>query len=70
MGYKGRWSWFGAGEDLFAKAMCTTGNCSSGRAKSILGWEPKRDGFMEGMSVFVKSWELPEGEVGELVING
>ncbi|KAE9377289.1 NAD(P)-binding protein [Stipitochalara longipes BDJ] len=57
MGCKGKVALVGAGEDLFAKAMCTTGNCSSGRAKSILGWVPRREGFVEGMEVFVRSWE-------------
>lgn len=61
MGYKGKVELAGTGDDLFPKAMCTTGNCSSGRAKIILGWEPRREGFVEGMSVFVKSWEASRG---------
>jgi nucleoside-diphosphate-sugar epimerase len=51
----------GAGEDLFMKAMNVSGNGSSGRAKSILGWEPKRYGFVQGMDVFVKSWVASRG---------
>ncbi|KAN0117768.1 NAD(P)-binding protein [Hyaloscypha variabilis] len=61
MGFVGKVELAGAGEDLFAKAMCTTGNCSSGRAKTILGWTPRREGFVEGMGVFVKSWEASRG---------
>jgi nucleoside-diphosphate-sugar epimerase len=57
LGFKGKVELVDAGEDLFAKAMCTNGNCSSGRAKSLLGWAPKREGFVEGMGVFVKAWE-------------
>lgn len=57
LGFKGNLELVGAGEDLFAKAMCANGSCSSGRAKSLLGWAPKREGFVEGMGVFVKAWE-------------
>jgi nucleoside-diphosphate-sugar epimerase len=57
MGFKGRVELVGAGEDLFMKAMSTSGSCSSGRAKTLLGWTPRREGFVEGMGVFVKAWE-------------
>jgi nucleoside-diphosphate-sugar epimerase len=57
LGFKGNLELVGVGEDLFAKAMCANGSCSSGRAKSLLGWAPKREGFVEGMGVFVKAWE-------------
>jgi nucleoside-diphosphate-sugar epimerase len=57
LGFKGKVELGGAGEDLFARAMCTNGNSSSGRAKSLLGWAPRREGFVEGMGVFVKAWE-------------
>jgi nucleoside-diphosphate-sugar epimerase len=57
MGFKGKVELAGAGEDLFAKAMSTSLNGSSGRAKTILGWEPKRtSGFVQSMDVFVKAW--------------
>jgi nucleoside-diphosphate-sugar epimerase len=57
LGWKGNVDVVGAGENLFARAMCTSGNCSSGRAKGILGWTPRREGFVEGMEVFVRAWE-------------
>jgi nucleoside-diphosphate-sugar epimerase len=57
LGFMGKVALVGAGNDLFAKAMSTTGNCNSGRAKTLLGWEPKREGFMERVGVFVKAWE-------------
>jgi nucleoside-diphosphate-sugar epimerase len=57
MGYKGKVELVGAGEDIFAKAMCTSMNGSSGRAKQLLGWEPKRvSGFVQGMDVFAKAF--------------
>lgn len=57
LGFEGNVELVGAGDDVFAKAMCTNGKCNSGRAKSLLGWVPKREGFVEGMGVFVKAWE-------------
>jgi len=56
LGCKGNVKMVGAGEDLFAKAMCVSFNGNSGRAKTILGWEPKRFGFVKGMDVFAKAW--------------
>ncbi|KAF8867273.1 NAD dependent epimerase/dehydratase family protein [Acephala macrosclerotiorum] len=55
-GFEGRVQLVGAGEDPFAKAMSTSGNLCAGRAKQILGWEPKRYGFVRGMDVFVRAW--------------
>lgn len=57
LGFMGRVQLVGAGSDLFSRAMSTSGNCSSGRAKTLLGWVPRREGFVEGMGVFVKAWE-------------
>jgi nucleoside-diphosphate-sugar epimerase len=57
LGFRGKVELAGSGNDLFARAMSTTGNCSSGRAKTVLGWEPKREGLVERMDVFVKAWE-------------
>jgi nucleoside-diphosphate-sugar epimerase len=61
LGVKGKVELVGAGEDLFMRAMSVSGNGSSGRAKSILGWEPKRYGFVQGMDVFAKSWVASRG---------
>jgi len=55
-GFKGAIELSGSGEDLFAKAMSTSGNCSSGRARQILGWQPKKYGLVQGMDVFAKAW--------------
>ncbi|CZR61104.1 uncharacterized protein PAC_11000 [Phialocephala subalpina] len=55
-GFEGKVKLVGAGEDLFAKAMSTSGNLCAGRAKQILGWEPKRYGFVGNMDLFVRAW--------------
>ncbi|TAQ87798.1 hypothetical protein B7494_g3866 [Chlorociboria aeruginascens] len=61
-GYKGRISMVGPGEDLFMDALGTSFNGCSERAKGILGWEPKRvSGFVSGMAVFAKAWEVSLG---------
>lgn len=55
-GFKGTVQLVGAGGDLFAEAMSTTGNICSGRAKTILGWKPKRLGFVPIMDVSARAW--------------
>ncbi|KAG4438290.1 hypothetical protein IFR05_006225 [Cadophora sp. M221] len=44
------------GDDLFATAMSCSGNATSGRARQILGWEPKKYSFVQGMDVYAKAW--------------
>ncbi|MCJ1228730.1 hypothetical protein MMC12_005391 [Toensbergia leucococca] len=56
MGFKGCIELVGAGENVFAEAMGTSGNCDSGRAQEILGWQPKRRGFVSGMSVYANAF--------------
>ncbi|KAF4613372.1 hypothetical protein G7Y89_g15515 [Cudoniella acicularis] len=55
-GFKGKVELVGAGDDLFAQAMNTSFNGNSGRAKQILGWTPRRVGFVQGMDVFARSF--------------
>jgi nucleoside-diphosphate-sugar epimerase len=50
-------------DDLFAKAMSTTFNGCSGRAKTILGWEPKKYGLISGMDIFARAWVASKLEV-------
>lgn len=54
--FKGTVQLVGAREDLFAQAMSTSTNICSGRAKTILGWKPKRLGFVSQMDVSARSW--------------
>jgi hypothetical protein len=57
MGLAGTVGLEGSGEGLFAKAMSTSSNGSGARAKTLLGWEPKRVGLCQSMDVFaVKAW--------------
>jgi nucleoside-diphosphate-sugar epimerase len=56
LGFKGTVKLAGCGDDNFAEAMSTSGNCNSGRAKQILGWQPKKYGFVQGMDIYVKAW--------------
>lgn len=53
-GFEGTVELAGTGEDLFAQAMSTSFTGCSGRARSILGWEPKKIGFVKGIDVFAK----------------
>ena len=54
--FKGTVQLAGAGEDLFAQAMSTSQNICSGRAKTILGWEPKRFGFVGQIDISGRAW--------------
>lgn len=56
IGFKGKIDLVGAGDDLFARAMSTSMNNHSGRAKQILGWEPRKIGFVQGMDVYAKAF--------------
>ena len=56
-GYKGEIEFAGPGEDLFAEAVSTSQNIHAGRARSVLGWQPKRLGFVQGMYVYAKAFE-------------
>lgn len=55
-GFGGKVQLRGAGNNLFMKAMSTTGNLSSGRARQLLGWQPKRYGFVGSIDISVKAW--------------
>jgi hypothetical protein len=48
----------GPGEDAFMQAMNTSVSASSVRAVQLLGWKLMRLGFVQGMKVFVKAWEV------------
>jgi nucleoside-diphosphate-sugar epimerase len=56
MGFKGEVVLSGSGGDLFSQAMSVTGNINSGRAKELLGWQPKRTGFVESMDQVAGAW--------------
>jgi nucleoside-diphosphate-sugar epimerase len=56
VGFKGELKLVGTGGDPFAEAMSTTGNNNAGRAKSLLGWQPKRASFVDGMEVYARAF--------------
>lgn len=57
LGNKGGLKLVGPGDDLFMAAMGTSLNGDSGRAKTILGWSPRKIGFVQGMGRFIRAWE-------------
>jgi nucleoside-diphosphate-sugar epimerase len=56
LGFKGKVELAGSGGEAFPEAMNTTANICSGRAKQILGWEPKRFGFVQNMDLFAEAF--------------
>ncbi|KAL4751941.1 hypothetical protein BDW72DRAFT_172482 [Aspergillus terricola var. indicus] len=46
--------------DVFMEAMSTVSNSDTGRARAVLGWEPKRSEFVLNMSVYVRAWEATQ----------
>jgi nucleoside-diphosphate-sugar epimerase len=56
VGYKGEVRLVGYGNNEFAEAMSTSCNNDAGRAKSLLGWTPKRVGLVDGMGVYAKAF--------------
>ncbi|CAG8983635.1 hypothetical protein HYALB_00004066 [Hymenoscyphus albidus] len=56
MGFSGKVELVGAGDDLFAKAMSTSMNNHSARAKQILGWDPRKTSFVQGMDIYEKGF--------------
>jgi nucleoside-diphosphate-sugar epimerase len=56
VGYKGKVELVGHGENDFAEAMSTSGSNSSGRAKSLLEWHPRRTGFAADMAVYAAAF--------------
>lgn len=55
-GFEGEVVLRGAGGDLFNEAMSVTANLDSGRAKELLGWQPKKIGCVDMMGHCVESW--------------
>ena len=57
VGFKGTVELVQPGEDdLFAEAMQTSHNGDSSRAEQLLGWIPKKRGFVAGMEVYAKAF--------------
>ena len=43
-------------DDIFAEAMSTTRAGDSSRAEQLLGWVPRKRGFVTGMDVYAKAF--------------
>ena len=43
--------------NAWLEAMGSEVNCTSARAKLLLGWEPRREVLVTGMDVYAKAWE-------------
>ena len=56
LGFKGAIRLVGAGDNLFMQAVSTTVNPSSSRAIQILGWQPKRFGYVKSMETIARAW--------------
>lgn len=55
--YKGRITFAGPGDNLFARAMSTSMRGSSARAQQLLHWSPKRlNGFIRDMDIFAAAF--------------
>ena len=54
-GFTGKLELVGAGGNVFAQAMSTTGNSDSSRAKILLDWQPKKASLVGGMGVYAKA---------------
>lgn len=61
-GYSGSVCPCGSQEDNeHSQAMSCSLNATSARAKTILGWEPRKIGFVQHMDIYVKAWCAGQG---------
>jgi len=56
LGFHGRVNMAGVEDDVFAEAMSTSLNGSSSRAIQLLGWQPKRFGFVQRIDLYARAW--------------
>ncbi|OCK80206.1 NAD(P)-binding protein [Lepidopterella palustris CBS 459.81] len=56
MGFKGKVEMIKPKDDLFAIALNCSINSTSARARTLLGWEPRRVGMVARMEVYAKAW--------------
>lgn len=53
--------YIGTQGNRFYEAMGLVSNSESGRARIILGWEPKRRGFLMNLALYVAAWKEAQG---------
>ena len=56
VGYKGEVKLVAEKGNVYGEAMETSINGVSSRAKKLLGWEPKRIGFVSLMDIYARAW--------------
>ena len=56
IGFKGEVKLVADKNNILAEAIETSINGDSSRAEALLGWKPKRFGFVNGMNVYIKAW--------------
>lgn len=57
LGFKGAVELVGPGEgDVFSEAFGASVVGDSGKAKTLLGWAPRKRGFLQGLDVYVNAW--------------
>jgi len=63
VGFAGEVLLVGVGDNAFAEAMSTSGNFNAGRAKTLLGWVPKRAGLVDGMEIYAMAFAAYQSSV-------
>ncbi|KAL9045356.1 MAG: hypothetical protein Q9214_001584 [Letrouitia sp. 1 TL-2023] len=56
IGFQGEVKLVAEKENVFGEAMATSINDDSSRAKHLLGWKPKRIGFVGLMDIYIRAW--------------
>ncbi|KAI1746988.1 hypothetical protein F4782DRAFT_552610 [Xylaria castorea] len=59
-GVKGPIQYQGTHGDAFLEAVALVASSDSSRARSILGWEPKRRDFIQNLDVIVSAWQTTQ----------
>jgi nucleoside-diphosphate-sugar epimerase len=60
LGVKGRVQFSSTKDDRLAEAMSTSVLTHSGRARTILGWQPKRQGMLSQIGLYVMAWKAAQ----------
>ena len=66
LGFNGKVVFAGPGEHPFHKALSTTQNADSSRAKQLLGWEPKKIGMLTNIDTYVMAWKAAKEQKSKL----
>ncbi|KAG9078009.1 hypothetical protein FRC06_008592 [Ceratobasidium sp. 370] len=56
LGLKGKVEYAGPGDNPFFKALTSSTNCDSARARQLLGWAPKRFVTLHEVDIYARAW--------------